>query len=124
MALTNLDVLSAWDIIPIATAYHSDGSKAAQFPATVPLESAQPVLPGWRTDISAVRSYRDLPGKARRYVERLEDLIEKPIRLISVGPDASKHGRKMFNPIFRAGEGSCSRGSMSKRRALIHARRV
>jgi adenylosuccinate synthase len=52
--------------------------------------------PGWQEDISHVRSYGALPLAARhgalplaarRYVERVEDLLGVPIRLLSIGPE-------------------------------------
>lgn len=43
-------------------------------------------LPGWETDISSVRAYEDLPLAARRYVERIEELVGVPIHYIGVGP--------------------------------------
>ena len=44
-------------------------------------------LPGWRTDISAVRRRADLPANARRYVDRLSELLGLPVSVVSVGPD-------------------------------------
>jgi adenylosuccinate synthase len=44
-------------------------------------------LPGWSADLTAVRRRADLPAAARRYVERIEQLLELPVRTISVGPD-------------------------------------
>jgi adenylosuccinate synthase len=44
------------------------------------------VLPGWNKDITNVRSYQELPVEARRYVERIEELVELPIHYIGVGP--------------------------------------
>lgn len=89
VALTNLDVLTYWDEIPIAVAYAIGGQATQEFPVTSRLEGAKPIweiAPGWREDISEIRRYRDLPKNARRYVERVEELIQTPIRLISVGP--------------------------------------
>ncbi|PSR23111.1 MAG: adenylosuccinate synthase [Sulfobacillus acidophilus] len=89
VALTNLDVLSYLNEIPIATAYQIDGQNITHFPNTRALTRAVPVLevmPGWRSDITQARRYSELPQKARQYVERLETLIDMPIRLISVGP--------------------------------------
>ena len=54
------------------------------------LEECKPVyetLPGWRTDITGVRKLSDLPAAARRYVDRIEECIGKPVSIISVGPD-------------------------------------
>ena len=44
------------------------------------------VLPGWDSDISSVRSYSELPQAARRYVERIEELVGVPVHYIGVGP--------------------------------------
>ncbi len=89
VALTNLDVLGYWDEIPICTAYQIAGTPSQHFPTTGVLERAQPVLrclPGWRCDLSAIRDYRALPANAQRYIEKVEELIETPIKWISVGP--------------------------------------
>ena len=43
-------------------------------------------LPGWSDDIRGARTLRDLPSAARRYVERIEELMGVPILLIGVGP--------------------------------------
>lgn len=44
------------------------------------------VIPGWKTDISSIRNYNDLPLAARRYVERIEELTGVPVNYIGVGP--------------------------------------
>jgi adenylosuccinate synthase len=44
-------------------------------------------LPGWGRDISDARKPADLPANARRYVDRLAELLELPVSIISVGPD-------------------------------------
>lgn len=89
VALTNLDVLGHWREIPLCVGYELNGETTTQFPVTGRLEHAQPVfetMPGWQSDISSIRSYERLPEQARRYVERVEQLIGTPIRLLSVGP--------------------------------------
>jgi adenylosuccinate synthase len=90
VALTNLDVLGYLDEIPLCTAYAIDGERATTFPTTGPLERAQPVLttlPGWRSDLTAIRRYQDLPRQTQHYVETIEELIATPIRWLSVGPE-------------------------------------
>ncbi len=89
VALTLLDVLGYLDEIPICTAYELDGETTAQFPTTGKLERAKPVwqtTPGWRCDLSKVRTYADLPSNARLYVETIERLVHLPVKRISVGP--------------------------------------
>jgi adenylosuccinate synthase len=90
VALTNLDVLGYLDEIPLCTAYAIDGERTTTFPTTGPLERAQPVLttlPGWRSDLTAIRRYQDLPRQTQHYVETIEELIATPIRWLSVGPE-------------------------------------
>jgi adenylosuccinate synthase len=67
-----------------------NGEKFDRFPLNAVLEEATPVyveMPGWSEDISGVRRFSDLPDAARAYVERIEELIDCPIRYVSVGPE-------------------------------------
>ena len=52
------------------------------------LEEVQPVyeeLPGWKEDVSGARRPEDLPGAARDYLRRISEIVDTPIRLVSVG---------------------------------------
>ncbi len=86
-----LDVLSALDELKICTAYELDGERIDYFPGDAfLLERCKPVyetLPGWKADISTVRKPSDLPVAARRYVERIAELVQLPVSIVSVGPD-------------------------------------
>ena len=89
VALTLLDVLGYLDEIPICISYDIDGEITEGFPVPARLSRAKPVLetmPGWNCDISTIRTYELLPTRARDYIEHIEELIETPIRYISVGP--------------------------------------
>ncbi|HEX2485909.1 MAG TPA: adenylosuccinate synthase [Myxococcota bacterium] len=104
LAVNKLDVLSGLDELPVATAYRIDGKLTHEFPVTLEeLSRAEPVyetLPGWREELAALRRYEDLPGNARRYVERVEALLDVPVDLISVGPgrDETILRRTLFSP--------------------------
>jgi adenylosuccinate synthase len=91
LALMLLDVLSEVKEVGICTAYEIDGQRREHFPSDAfLLERCRPIyemLPGWETDLSQVRRLADLPTAARRYVDRLQELLHLPIRIISVGPD-------------------------------------
>jgi len=86
-----LDVLSTLDELKICTAYELDGERITHFPADAfLLERCKPIyetLPGWKRDICAVRKPTDLPAAARRYVDRIAELVELPVSIVSVGPD-------------------------------------
>jgi adenylosuccinate synthase len=90
LALNKLDILSGLPELPIATAYRIDGKLTDEFPMTLgELARAEPVyenLPGFEGDLGAARRWEDLPDAARRYVERIEALVDVPVELISVGP--------------------------------------
>jgi len=91
ITITKLDVLSIFDQIPVCTHYEIDGERTALMPFDpVQLAKAKPVLetiPGWKADLTGVRNAADLPAAARAYVNRLQEILETPIRLVSVGPD-------------------------------------
>jgi adenylosuccinate synthase len=90
IALTKLDVLSGEPRLKVCVAYRVGAESLADFPLNPVLERALPVyeeLPGWDSDISGVRRFDDLPAAARRYVLRLEELVGRPIRFVSVGPE-------------------------------------
>lgn len=88
--LTKLDILSGWEKIPVCVGYDINGERSEVFPMTQSqLAIATPVyeyLPGWSEDISAARSFADLPVNCRDYVKRLEELIGCRISGIGVGP--------------------------------------
>jgi adenylosuccinate synthase len=90
IALTKLDVLSGFETIKVCTGYLYEGQLLRELPASMEIfSSCQPVyeeLPGWCSDITSVRRIEDLPENARKYIQRLEELVMCPITLVSVGP--------------------------------------
>ena len=91
LAVMLLDVLSELPEISICTAYEINGRRVTNFPSHVDdLRSAVPVLeghPGWQQDITGVRRMEDLPANARSYLDRLSELVGRPVEIVSVGPD-------------------------------------
>ncbi len=88
--IMKLDVLDTLPTLKICTAYELRGQIVHTPPANLnDLGACQPVyeeLPGWQTDTSQITSYSALPAAAKRYVDRLSELLETPVALISVGP--------------------------------------
>jgi adenylosuccinate synthase len=91
LAVMLLDVLSVAGEIAVCTAYELDGERIDFFPSDAfLLERCRPVyetLPGWGTDLGQTRRLADLPGAARRYVDRLGEMVNLPVTIVSVGPD-------------------------------------
>ena len=90
LAINKLDILSGFRELQIATAYRIDGKLTHDFPMTLDeITRAEPVyetLPGWGEDVRSVRRVEDLPDNARRYVERIETLVDVQAAFLSVGP--------------------------------------
>ena len=93
VALTKIDVFDSFDEIKICTAYKDcrNDKVYTTYPTDVfihkYLEPIYEVMPGWKTDISKIRKYEELPENTKNYIEKVEDLIGAPIGIISVGPD-------------------------------------
>ena len=68
-----------------------DADYRAEYPASEKeLKNSTPIyetLPGWKTSLSGIKNYKDLPENAKKYIAKVEDLIGAPIGIISVGPD-------------------------------------
>lgn len=93
IALTKIDVFDTFDEIKICTAYKDtrDGKIYKNYPTNVfihkYLEPIYETHKGWETDISNIRKYEELPENCKKYLERLEEILETPISIVSVGPD-------------------------------------
>ena len=94
LAIMKLDVLGDLDKIKICTGYKYKGKFYKDFPMDFEvLSHVQPVyeeLEGWKTDISGVRTYAQLPAAARKYIERLEKLLKVGVKYISIGTKRSQ----------------------------------
>ncbi|MFC1999004.1 adenylosuccinate synthase [Chloroflexota bacterium] len=89
-ALTRLDILDKFDSLKICVAYKIGDVTYSRPPSNLTtLEQCEPVyieMPGWNCDTTNIRKYEDLPANARAYVEKLGELLECPVNLVSVGP--------------------------------------
>ncbi len=90
IALTKIDVLSYMDKIPVCAHYMLNGEITDEFPFPTILPEAKPVIEymdGWKTDISGVRKWEDLPKAAQDYVLYIEKEIGVFIKYVSVGAE-------------------------------------
>ena len=91
LSLMMMDVLSHFDTIQVCVAYELNGERINRFPCRAEdLRKCKPIyetLPGWNVDVSNVRNLVDFPSNARRYMDRISELISVPIGVLSVGPD-------------------------------------
>ena len=85
------DVLSGLDKIRICTGYKLDGKSIDYVPSTIAqlerVEAEYIELDGWQEDITAIKSYDELPANAKAYIAKLEELTGWGVGVVSVGPD-------------------------------------
>lgn len=90
LAITKVDVLTGLDTVKVCVAYDVDGVRYdVADPDLEVLQKAKPIyeeLPGWTEDLDAVTSYDALPDNARRFLDRLAELVGVPVGMTSVSP--------------------------------------
>ena len=91
MAITRLDILDGFDEIKMCTGYKYKGELLNEIPASLKvLAEVEPVyetFKGWKTSISDIRRYEDLPKEARVYLERMAEVTGIKLGIVSVGPN-------------------------------------
>jgi adenylosuccinate synthase len=95
LALTKLDVLSAFGEVPVCVRYRLPaGEETADFPAhQSDFHAAEPVyevLPGWEEPIGEAEELSDLPDAARRYVAFVEEHLDVPVTLVGTGAERER----------------------------------
>jgi adenylosuccinate synthase len=94
IALTKLDVLSAFDRVKICVGYSFQGKIYHDFPPHQTIfhkcEPEYLEMAGWKSDISGITDRESLPEEARRYVEQVEQASGVPVEIVSVGPKRSQ----------------------------------
>ncbi len=83
------DVLDGFDTIKACVAYNQNGQQIDYFPYDIEkgIEPVYVELPGWKTDMTKISSEDEFPEEFKQYVKFLEQQLETPIKIISVGPD-------------------------------------
>lgn len=84
------DVLSGFDKIAVATAYKYRGNEIKHFPYNIEPENVEPIyteMPGWKEDLTKLRSEEEFPKELNDYIKFLEKELHLPIKIVSVGPD-------------------------------------
>jgi len=88
--VTKLDVLSGLETVKVCVAYRYEGERYEDLPPHQSiLHKGEPVyeeMEGWSEDLTQARSATDLPAAARKYLDRMAELADVPVRMVSVGP--------------------------------------
>jgi adenylosuccinate synthase len=104
LCVTKLDVLDGLPEVKICVGYSYNGRQLDILPLDADeIAACQPIyqtLPGWRETTAGLTRWEQLPPHARAYLERMRELIEAPIDMVSTGPDR-EHTIVLRHP-FRA----------------------
>ena len=91
LCITKLDVLDGLETIRVCTSYRSgEGQRDTPPVGAEAIATCEPVyeeLAGWEGTTVGVRRYDDLPENARAYLQRIEEIIDTPVDIVSTGPD-------------------------------------
>ena len=91
IALTKLDVLDGFDVVRICTGYRLHGKILDYLPSHSADQAAvEPIyeeMDGWRETTAGARSWAELPAQAIKYIQRVQELIETPVALVSTSPE-------------------------------------
>jgi adenylosuccinate synthase len=90
LSMMKADILSVFNKIKVCTHYIVDGQKIDYIPYDIDSVDVKPVyeeLNGWNCDLTQLRSMNDAPKELKEYISYLEEHLEVPITVISVGPD-------------------------------------
>lgn len=94
VAVTKLDILDEMETLKLCVGYNYNGELRTEFPGQIDvLDNCEPVyesMDGWLTDISKISKYEELPENARKYIERISQLIETKIKFVAVGPERDR----------------------------------
>ena len=84
------DVLSGFDTLKVCTSYNYKGEEISHLPYNIEEHNVKPIfteLKGWKEDLTSMTSVETLPKELNDYIKCIEEFVEVPVRIVSVGPD-------------------------------------
>ncbi|XKL69513.1 hypothetical protein PGB90_007282 [Kerria lacca] len=91
LCVTKLDILQTLDEIKLGIGYKLNGVEISYVPSNASelsnVEVIYETLPGWKSNIEHVRKYEDLPVNAKKYIQKIENFIDVPVKWIGVGKE-------------------------------------
>ncbi|MFY7811367.1 MAG: adenylosuccinate synthetase, partial [Flavobacterium sp.] len=87
------DVLSGFETLNICTQYKINNQEINDLPYSINDENIEPIyqtFKGWKQDITNVKTFENLPIELKEYITFIEDFVNVPIKIISVGPDRTQ----------------------------------
>ncbi len=93
LSMMKADVLDTFDTIEVCTHYEINGEKVDYFPYDITNLDVKPIykkIKGWKKDLTKLESMNDAPKEFKDYITYLEQELQTPISIVSVGPDRNQ----------------------------------
>lgn len=93
LAMMKSDVLSGFKTLKVAVKYNYKGKEISHLPYNIEPENVKPIykeVKGWKEDITNIKDYNKLPETLKNYIKMIEDYVEVPVKIVSVGPDRTQ----------------------------------
>ena len=91
--MTKADVMDSLDTLQVCNLYKIDGKEQSQIPFQMFRMNIEPVykeFEGWKTDITRLKSFAELPEKMKEYISYLDKTLAIPVKYISNGPGSDQ----------------------------------
>lgn len=89
LVMTKADVLDTIDILKVCNQYNINGKETGKVPFQMEGKNVQPLykdFKGWKTDITAIKEYKNIPGEMDTYINYINTTLKVPVNFISNGP--------------------------------------
>jgi len=93
LAMMKADVLSGFKTLKVAVKYNYKKQEISHFPYNIEPENVTPIykeVKGWQEDITNIKEYDQLPETLKDYIKMIEEYVEVPVKIVSVGPDRTQ----------------------------------
>ena len=89
LAMMKSDVMSGISKIKVCTSYKQFDEEISRMPFSLNSSSLSPIyteFDGWSEDLTNIKNYSQLPLNLKKYISFIEEKLEVPIKIISIGP--------------------------------------
>ncbi len=92
LVMMKSDVLDDFELIRVCVSYRINGEETEELPFDMEagVEPVYVEFPGWKTDMTKIKSEEEFPEKFKNYLTFLEEELGVPIAIVSVGPDRAQ----------------------------------
>jgi len=93
LVMTKADILDSLDTLQVCNSYKIDNKEIDEIPFQMLRMNVEPVyqtFEGWKTDITSVKSFEELPSKMKVYINYLNETLKIPVKFISNGPGSDQ----------------------------------